>query len=105
VAILILPTNSDTAFYNYNIDLENINYFFEFQWNGRFGRWLLTISDVDQVPLMAGIPLEPGLDLLGLMTSADLPPGLLMLMPADGVDTVCGRDDLGENFYLAYVES
>jgi len=105
MATLILPVTNTPANYSFNVDLEGVNYYFDFKWNGRFERWIMTISDDEQNPLQAGISLETGIDLLALVRSDDLPPGNLVLISENPDLEVCGQDNLGDDFYLAYVES
>lgn len=104
--MIIIPTNSSFPNYKFSIELSGTVYFFKFLWNERASRWFMSILDFEENPIQMGIELVTGVDFLSLVTSADLPSGELRLISQLEDNTLeAGRDDLGENFFLAYEAS
>ena len=49
----------------FNIILNNVTYLLRLQWNTKSQAWVLDILTETESPLVSGIPLVPGVDLLG----------------------------------------
>ena len=49
----------------FNIQLAGVSYWLTLRWNVIAEVWVLDIADSNQVPILQGIPLVTGLDLLG----------------------------------------
>lgn len=53
---------------------------FYFTWNTRSSSWYLSISNVDETPLLSNIKLVPNLDLLANFPDSRKPLGALILL-------------------------
>lgn len=100
----LLPVTSDSPNYKFEIDLDKISYFFSFQWNDRFGRWMMSIFNASQKPLIEGVPIVLNSPLYRQYSIPGLPPGDLFAYDPAGDDTEPGRNDLGNRVRLCYVE-
>lgn len=73
-----IPVATDTPLYSERVTLDGSEYIFAFDWNDREGRWYLSISTVDGLPLALGIKLVANWPLLRRFTDSRLPPGHLI---------------------------
>lgn len=97
LAVPITPTHSSFV---QETALDGTTYQLLFRWNAREEVWYLTISDMDDVVLAAGLKLVSGAALLRHLTDFDTrPPGELFF---DGVAT---RDNLGTEARLIYLDA
>lgn len=81
------------SFFTQQIALDGTVYVLDFHWNNRASAWSLTIRDVAQDILVAGIRLTIGTDLLAQFQSYDIPPGELYVFDLSGDFSDIGRDD------------
>lgn len=72
------------------------------QWLERRSRWSLDILRSDEVPLVAGMSLLPGVP-LPLRYSADLPVGFFWPLRKDGSDTPFSRTELSRECVLFFL--
>ena len=105
MSILIVPTHSNLPSYNFNVDLDENNFIFQFDYNGRADRWFMTLKDRDGNSILDGVMLETGIDYLDLIQNDEKPQGNLILENISDNDIICGRNDLGINFRLLYNEA
>lgn len=70
-------------------------------WREPYG-WFLDISDASQNPLVSGIPLTTGADLLQQFGSLGFPGQLWVVTPGDP-DATPGYADLGVNSFLYFL--
>lgn len=81
--ILIIPTDASLYAYKEEIVLNDVSYIFNFEWNSRFEYWSLSILDVNENSLVAGIKLVYGIDLFAQFPANGLPEGSLVLNGGD----------------------
>lgn len=101
----IMPVLGDVPAFEFQCDLEDKTYGFEFNWNDRAQRWFMTIRDSLGNDLISGIKLLSGQILNRQYVGDDLPPGLFVLIDTGGEDKIPDQKDLGERILLAYVDS
>ncbi len=82
--------------------LDGTDYVLEFLWNQRDGHFSLNLLDQDEVPIMQGILLVTGYDLIGQCVDPRRPPGTLFIADVLRLDEDPGFDDLGDRFVLGY---
>lgn len=75
MSILTIPTTSD-PFYSQTVNLEGVDYLFEFRWNQRESSWYLAIYQSDET-LLCSVKVVTNWDLLRRFTDPRLPPGPL----------------------------
>jgi len=66
--------------YRYTTILDNISYVFFFSWSVRAASWYVSISTVEEVPLVSNIRLVPNLDLFTNFPKSIRPKGRLFLI-------------------------
>ena len=102
---LIVPTTKNTLYYKYNITIENKTYIFIFHYNGRMSRWTLGIYDYREVPILTGITLVTGVNLLWNSVSEDVPAGSLYWFGINDLYEEGGITSPGNTHLLIYKES
>lgn len=77
---IALRQNSTQRETSQEVTLDEIRVRVRAIYNGRQDRWLLDLLDIDDVPILAGLRLVPGVDLLAWYRhEARLPPGQLFV--------------------------
>lgn len=100
-----IPLDSLNASVKIRTVLEDIELVLRFDWNERLERWVLYIYDAEENPLVLGLVLNINQELIRRFEIEGLPPGNLILYDAEGTETECGRDDLGDRCKLLYQDS
>ena len=79
-----LPT-TDQPHVLQSTTLEGVSYQFVFDWNSRTDRWTMSIYNEDNTPIVTGVTLAIGIDLLSVIpwTRANVPSGFLYLAGVD----------------------
>lgn len=95
-----IPLSSDGQ--TFNISLAGTIYELTVQWRAAIAMWLLDIADASGGPILSGIPLVTGVDLLGQFGYAGLG-GALRVQGADDPDNLPTYDDLGTSSALYWV--
>ncbi len=106
MADLLIPTSSDPH-YVQTTSLDGTAYTLTFKWNRRAERWSLTLGTADGEPIIEGIALVTGCDLLkGYRYLPECPPGILVCSPLGSDDATPGIVELGEGLrvVLTYAE-
>ena len=105
MAISILPTLTDEARYSFSIDLEDVEFKFDFEWNERAGAWLFSITDANGDVLLAGQRVIVGFPLLNRFRDIRLPAGWLEAVDTTGAGLDPAFADLGDRVKLLYIPS
>lgn len=85
------------------ITLANVAYLFTVQWRTGAG-WVLDIASQDADPIVQGLPLVTGTDLLGQYKYLGIPGALVVFTDAD-LDAVPTYENLGTESHLYFVVS
>jgi hypothetical protein len=80
MALLTIPTFSDSTNYVFTTELDAITYFMAFRWNDRYNCWILSFEDVAGNTLVTSIAVLPGIDLLQQVIAYPVPQGLLYVI-------------------------
>lgn len=100
MAIVQIPTRTDSDNYTLTVTLEGTAYDLTLEWSYRASCWTLSIAGVvDGLAVRVGYPL-----LVGVPT-AGRPPGDLVAFDTAGQDLDPGLTDLGARVLLLYQES
>ena len=105
MATLQLPVRSDIPAYQFSIDLESVNYNFNFRYNTRLNRWFMNILDTEENVLLSGVKVLINFDLTYKYRYKDIPPGSFFCIDETGANQNPEREDLGNTHKLLYVEA
>lgn len=86
----------------FNIQLAGKTYFLTLRWNVSGDYWVLDIADQDRAPLLQGLPVITGLDLLGQYGFMDFG-GMLIAQTDSDPDVVPTYANLGSESHLYFV--
>ena len=104
MALLRIPLDPVDPAFVFFIDLEGINYQFDFRWNSRTERWVFDLYDDTGTAVQLGIPYDLDIAMLKQNVRDNKPPGTLFALSTEG-NIAATRFDLGiENLFL-YNES
>lgn len=101
--MIILPTRIDgEARYSIEIDLDEVTFNLDFEWNDRDQGWYMSIADVNGVALVSGRRVIIGYPLFDAYADARLPAGAFLALDTSDSDTEAGLNDLGDRVILTY---
>ncbi len=102
MAVLRLPTRTDSPRYSFSCELDSVTFNFAFEWNDRDAGWYMSIADVDGVQLLGCRRIVLNYPLIALHRNPRLPPGQLVAIDTSNTDTEPGLADLGGRVKLLY---
>jgi hypothetical protein len=107
LAYLQIDTNTAATFFTQIVQLEGVEYLFQFLWSDREACWYLNLSDQDENLLCAGIRIVIGWPLLRrCQWDLRTPPGLLMCVDMTGQNVeIATATDLGTRVLMFYTTS
>lgn len=100
--IFRIPVDSSASSYKVRMDLEGEEFVFKLYFNERMNRWLLSIYDANEEPILMGIALNVDGSLIGRYSDPRLPPGELIFYDTSAQFREGGRNDLGDRCLLLY---
>jgi hypothetical protein len=68
-------------------------------------RWIMDVANENEEPLLLGIPILTQQNLIERFKDDRLPPGEFFALDESGTGKQPGRDDLGNDIKLFYVEA
>lgn len=98
----IIPTSNAEPLYTQITSLDGADYVLTFALNSRDSKWYLDVADQDGDPIIQGLKLVEGWDLLHRCVDPRKPQGLLALQDVTGQGADPGPDDLGTRVVLRY---
>lgn len=66
--LVALPLSTAFAWYTFRVGLSGVQYTFTVRYDSRMDRWILDLADAQGSPVIIGVPLLIGLNLLGRFT-------------------------------------
>jgi hypothetical protein len=104
--VLTIPAFED-PFYSMSVALEGRQYIFEFRYNQRETAWYFSVALENGTPLIAGVKVVCGVNLLKRAADVRLPPGLLSAVWNGDDDSPPTLTELGEDkrVTLTYITS
>lgn len=102
MTIQTLPTRTDIARYDFDVELDGQTYTFDFEWNDRDAGWYMSISDSVGAPLLSGRRIVLNFPLISRYRDARLPAGTIEAIDTGSTDTEPGFADLGDRVKLLY---
>ncbi|UGB47004.1 hypothetical protein LQ772_06850 [Frateuria edaphi] len=85
-----------------SVTLLNVNYQLAVQWRAAAGQWVLDLLDASGNPVVQGLPLVTGSDLLGQFGHLGIGGALVVMLDSGAGDAVT-FDNLGTNAHLRFV--
>ena len=85
----------------FDIKLLDISYHLRVVWNPATSCWVLDIADASNTPIISGLPMVTGCDLLGQLAYIGLGGSLLVMTDADGeaIPTYANLGTTGHLFF------
>lgn len=99
-----LPTLTDSAHYEYALELDGETFTLSFNWNSREEAWYLSVADSLGTVLVAGKKIVVGYPLFARTVNDALPKGYLEAIDTSGLDLAPGYADLGGRVKLVYTD-
>lgn len=108
MSVMEIPTEADesTGSFTITVDLDEIEFTFDFQFNSREGFWYFDVYDFEETLLKAGIKVVVESPLLLIYQEANLPPGDILAIDLTNSDKEARNLlDLGNDALLVYQEA
>lgn len=105
MALIDIPVRADLPSHTLRIDLEGVVYTLRFKWNVRLATWMMDIADAENGDLVNGIAVRSNVDLIGHISAAAVPPGVLLAYDETGQVRNPDRDTFGVEVKLFYNEA
>jgi hypothetical protein len=101
-----IPIETNDASFKIRTKLASADYVLKIYWNDRCERWHISIHDANEIPILAGVPLNIDTDILARFRNPALPPGILMLYDTAEKHEEAGREDIyNQKAVLLYQEA
>lgn len=102
--MIVMPIFSSVSpKFTYSMALEGISYTFSFLWNYRESAWYMSIGDLLNNSIKAGIKVVSGYSLLSRLRAYAVPPGDFVIMNVSpNPDLLITLTNLGDSFQMVY---
>lgn len=101
--MVIIPTDTQLATYEFSVELEAAVYRFRFQFNERDKSWFFDVLTEDGTPIRQGIKAVTNFPLLRQIAKPERPPGELYCVDTTGEDKRAGLGELGVDRQVRFV--
>lgn len=98
---VVIPFNPSPSFIQ-SITLDNIVLNFKFIWSGRNNSWSMDILDAVNSPILQGIKILNGWELIQKYTDTRLPQGVIIVVSLQGDEKEIDRDGMNDRYQLVY---
>lgn len=102
MAIFKLPVSFEFPKFRFNTELDEEVFIFSFRLNERMNRWVMSIYDATETPLVTGIPVLLGVPFYEQFKNPDLPKGRLFAINPESANVEAGSEDLGKSVFIFY---
>lgn len=104
--MIIIPTRSDISNYTQQVTILGTLFTFGFKFNTREEVWTMDILEEDEItPILMGVKLVGDWKLTERFAVPRLPAGFFFTVDETGTQKKPGRDDLGGDVKLFFVET
>jgi hypothetical protein len=100
--ILTLP-KFDFTIYSYTVTLDNKTLIFTYRYNGRGGYWTLDLADESNEPILTGLKIVLGVNLIEKFIDDRLPSGGILAVDVTDRLARIGERDLFERIEMVFV--
>lgn len=83
--------------------IEGVTYVFRWVWNEREATWYVSIADAENDPIVSGVRVVLGENLIAGVADSRLPDGQILVADPSGNTDEPDRDTLGKNVLIVYV--
>ncbi len=105
MSTVVIPTRTDLASYEMQIELGGDLFTLALHWNTRAATWFLDVADEDGAAIATGVAVVIGWPLLRLVQTTGAPAGHLLAVDTTGRDDPPGLEDLGDRVLLVFQEA
>lgn len=105
MAIVKIPLQSNLLAYDILTVLEGQTYVLSFAFNRRAQIWQMDINDVNNQPILNGLPMLTQTDLTLYNSNQGLPPGIFYVFDTEGSKDNPSKSNFGLRYLLLYEES
>ena len=105
MSLFTIPVRSDLPAYDFQIELDGIQYTLGFAFNTRAGHWVMDISDAGGAPILMGLKVITGWLLTARFRLAGLPPGDFFVYDSSGKNEDPTIEDFGTQKILFYADA
>ena len=105
MSILEVPLATNVDNFDEQVLLEGSEYTLACVWNYRGEYWALSMADANSTPIISGVAMRVGVDMLASVSNPLRPPGGLAVYDTSGANADPGLSDLGGRVILLYQES
>ncbi len=99
---LEIPLPTDTPLFTFRTTLNEVEYLFRFDWNGREGRWYFSLGDINEDWIVTGIKVVCNWPLLRRVSDKRKPPGDIMATDYTNTGEPPDFTSLGRRVKLLY---
>ena len=100
-----IPTSTTLAYYEFEIELDGVEFKLVFRFNSRDDSWYMSILDSEDAVLRAGIRVVRKWDLLRLWAEATRPDGEIMSVDQGEISAPPSLNQLGAEVVLTYLDA
>ena len=100
-----LPVITGNTNHEFKAELSGKVYLFHFRWNTRAACWIMSISTENEGPIISGMSIALGTDLLAQYKDSRLPGGSLFAINYANEYQEPDRDNLGTDVAIVYKET
>lgn len=101
---VIVPFDSVDTDYSFRTLISDVELTFDVNWNDRDQAWYFSVADGDGDPIVSGVKICLGLDLLAnVRDRTSLPSGSLVALDTAQGQTRPGKTDLGDRVLLVFL--
>lgn len=104
MAFIEIPVQA-VPYQRFSIQIDGAAYHLRVSHNTRAGTWSIDIYDAVQTPLVCGMAMRLGLDLLSQFSDDRFPPGRMFLQNLKEAYAEPDRENLGTDVVLIYQEA
>jgi len=98
-----IPFFNRFANFSEELTVDGISYRLEFTYNGRSAQWSMSIFDIDQNPLVCGVPLVMNFNLFYQYPGRGLPKGEFYVVDTTEEEERVTRENMGTILTLTYI--
>lgn len=99
-----IPVGNDLPFYKLRVPLSGILTGLRFQFNTRMNRWIMDVTDAQDVDLLSGVPLLVNRDLIGFYVYSGALPGRFLVTDDTNTGAQPTRNSFGTTHSLLYYD-